>query len=100
MQYSAISELQNRDFPGGPVAKTLRSQSGLGLTPSQGTRSCMPQLGPSAAKSIKKKTNFKGRHNACLQVKYPTKILGLGKNSASKPPSKPGKKANTFVFKL
>ncbi|XDC81596.1 hypothetical protein R6Z07F_012769 [Ovis aries] len=28
---------------------------GLGLTPAQGTRSCMPQLRPSAAKSIKKK---------------------------------------------
>ena len=100
MQYNTIPELQNRDYP---VVQRLRlydPNRGLGLTPSQGTRSCMPRLGPSAAKSIKKKTNFKGRHNACLQVKYPTRILGLGKNSASKPPSKPGKRANTFVFKL
>ena len=78
MQYSAISELQNRDFPGGPVAKTLRSQSGLGLTPSQGTRSCMPQLGPSAAKSIKKKNKLQ-RKTQCMftgKVSYKNSRVG------------------------
>ena len=34
-----------RDFPGGPVGKTLCSQCrGPGSTPAQGTRSHMPQL--------------------------------------------------------
>lgn len=46
-----------RDSPGGPVAETLCSQcTGPGgpgawsLLPGQGTRSCMPQLKPRAAK--------------------------------------------------
>ena len=35
------------DFPAGPGAKTLSSQSrGWGPIPSQGTRPCMPQLRP------------------------------------------------------
>ena len=34
-----------RDFPGGPMAKTLNSQCrGLGLIPGQGAGSHMPQL--------------------------------------------------------
>ena len=37
----------DRDFPGGPVAKTLCSQcrGGPGLVPGWGTGSHMPQLG-------------------------------------------------------
>ena len=39
------------DFPGGSVAKTLRSQCrGLGSIPGWGTRSHMPQLRPCTAK--------------------------------------------------
>ena len=39
------------DVPGGPVAETLHSQWGvLGLIQDWGTRSCMPQLRPDAAK--------------------------------------------------
>ena len=34
---------QNRDFPGGPEAKTL-NPGGPGLIPDQGTRSYMPQV--------------------------------------------------------
>ena len=40
-----------RDFPGGPVAKTLCSQcKGLGSIPGQGTRAHMLQLRPGTAK--------------------------------------------------
>ena len=39
------------DVPGGPVAETLHSQGGvLGSILDWGTRSCMPQLRPDAAK--------------------------------------------------
>ena len=41
----------HRDFPGGPVARTLCSQCrDLGSSPAQGTRSHMPQPRPRAAK--------------------------------------------------
>ena len=40
-----------RDFPGGPVAKTLCSQcKGLGSIPGQGARAHMLQLRPGTAK--------------------------------------------------
>ena len=40
-----------QELPGGPVAKTPRSNAGdLGSIPGQGTRSHMLQLSPSAAK--------------------------------------------------
>ena len=40
-----LKKLTIRDFPHGPVVKTPCSQCrGLGLIPSQGTRSYMPQL--------------------------------------------------------
>ena len=36
---------QDRDFPGGPVAKTFHPNvGGLGLIPDQGTRSTIPQI--------------------------------------------------------
>ena len=36
---------EHKDFPGGPVAKTVRSQCrGPGFNPLPGTRSYMPQL--------------------------------------------------------
>ena len=46
------SEGKCQDFPGGLAAKTLHSQSrgGPGSSPSQGTRSCMLQQRPGAAK--------------------------------------------------
>ena len=56
-----------RSTTGGPVVKTLHSQCrGLGLIPSQGTRShmlqlrvCMPQLKTRVAKKKKKKGNLR-----------------------------------------
>ena len=40
-----------RNFSGGSVAKTPCSQCrGPGFDPAQGTRTCMPQLRPGAAK--------------------------------------------------
>ena len=46
-----ISKIQHRDFPGGPVVKTLPSSAGdLGSIPGQGTRAHVPQLRPWAAK--------------------------------------------------
>ena len=42
---SQTKQRKRRDFPGGPVAKTLHSQfRGWGSIPGQGTRSHMPQL--------------------------------------------------------
>ena len=39
-----------RDFPGGPVDKSLRSHCrGLGSSPGRGTRSHMPKLSPHIA---------------------------------------------------
>ena len=47
------------NFPGGPVAKTPSpSAGGLGLIPSRGTRSHMPQITPGAAKKKKKKVGL------------------------------------------
>ena len=44
-------KIKIRDFPGSPVAKTLRSPCGnLGLMPGQRTGSQMPQLRPGTAK--------------------------------------------------
>ena len=44
-------KIRNRDFPHGPVAKTLLLvQGGKGSIPGQGTRSHMPQVRPSTAK--------------------------------------------------
>ena len=52
----------SRDFPGGPVAKTLSSQCrGPGSIPGQGARSHMLQLRPRAAKLKKKKKKFQLR---------------------------------------
>ena len=43
--FSNSSEFTSKDFPGGPVSKTLRSQCRDPCSiPSQGTRSHMPQL--------------------------------------------------------
>ena len=52
---------------------------GLGLTPAQGTRSCMPQLRPSAAKSIKKKQQKLQRETKCMftgKVSYKNSRVG------------------------
>ena len=47
----SLIKMEYRDFPGGPVAKTLYSQyRGPGYNPGQGTRSHMPQLRSSAAR--------------------------------------------------
>ena len=64
-------KLHVRDFPGGPMAKTLRSQcvGGSGSDPGQGTRFRMPQLKiPYAAPktwcsqvNLKKKPHSKGQ---------------------------------------
>ena len=45
-------KITQRDFPGGPVAKTPHSsaEGGLGLIPGRGTRSHMLRLRPGAAK--------------------------------------------------
>ena len=51
LQPKGLLRVCSRDLPGGPVTKTLCSQSrGPGFDPGQGTRSHMPQLRPSAAK--------------------------------------------------
>ena len=51
---NTFSEVITRDFPGGPVAKTLRCQCRVqGSIPGQGTRSSMLQLRPGAAKKKK-----------------------------------------------
>ena len=62
------------DFPGGPVAKTLRSQcTGLGLIPGQGTRSRMPQLRPGTA-WMKEKKRKKGREGGRKERKNKKKV--------------------------
>ena len=50
LKCSLKKKKRKRDLPGGPVAKTLRSQCrGPSLIPGQGTRSHMPQLRCSTA---------------------------------------------------
>ena len=62
--YVSNKNLESRDFPGGPVVKTLCSMAGgMGLIRGRGTK--IPR-----ATRPKKKKNLEGGHGICL--------LGLG----------------------
>ena len=51
----SLLNISDKDFPAGPVAETLHPKArGPGSIPGQGTRSCVLQLRPGAAKINKK----------------------------------------------